>query len=94
MNDLILEESVIFQYGYDLNGLPTDVMQMSPILSFINTLLMKINLKKGLRKTTKNFIHRNRCPRPDSNRAHLKDSSDAFPLKLTRKASVLNKTAI
>lgn len=36
----------------------------------------------GLRKTTKIFIHYNRCPKPYSNRAHPKDSSDAFPLEL------------
>jgi hypothetical protein len=37
MNDLILEESVTCHYDFDLNGLPTDVMQISPILSLIKT---------------------------------------------------------
>jgi hypothetical protein len=55
MNDLILEETVIYQYGYDLNGLPTDVMQMSPILSLIKTQLIKISQPEN--KTSKVGIH-------------------------------------
>jgi len=56
MNDLILEESVICQYGYDLNGFRTDVMQTSPILNFIKTYVIKNQLENGAEKNHENFL--------------------------------------